>query len=160
MYPEINLVAQSGIVRWPSLKYNAEGQPEFRFTLAKSGPYPWSMPCCAIGHTAEKLAGDLDEGMPVLISAAELCYRKRVTSTGEVSRMEILVWHAQVGQPDLAGVAQDERTDRDEGDSPMVRSFNLKAAVSGCPPKRASRATRNRYSVPGHLRGSSRRIRA
>jgi hypothetical protein len=72
--------------------------------------YPWSMPCCAIGHTAEKLAGDLDEGMPVLISAAELCYRKRDTKAGEVSRMEILVWHAQVGQADLAGVAQEQRT--------------------------------------------------
>ena len=90
MYPEINLVAQSGVVKWPSLKYNAKGQPEFHFVLAKSGAYAWSMPCCAIGHTAEKLAGDLDEGMPVLISAAELCYRKRDTKAGEVSRMEIL----------------------------------------------------------------------
>jgi hypothetical protein len=98
MYPEINLVAQSGIVKWPSLKYNAKGQPEFRFTLAKAGTYPWSMPCCAIGHTAEKLASDLDEGMAVLISAAELCYRKRLVKGAEVSRMEVLVWHAQVGQ--------------------------------------------------------------
>ena len=54
------------------------------FTLAKAGAYAWSMPCCAIGHTAEKLAGDLDEGMPVLISAAELCYRKRATKSGEI----------------------------------------------------------------------------
>ncbi len=146
MYPEINLVAQSGIVRWPVLRYNEKGSPEFRFTLAKSGAYPWSIPCCAVGHTAEKLAGDLDEGMPIIISAAELCYRKRQTKAGEVSRMEILVWRVQVGHPDVARVAQDEHTAPGEDDSTSAG-----AIVEPEPTERATATKARRPRVPKHL---------
>jgi hypothetical protein len=29
----INVVVQAGIVKWPALHYDAQGRPEFRFTL-------------------------------------------------------------------------------------------------------------------------------
>jgi single-stranded DNA-binding protein len=119
MNVDINVVVQSGIVRYPALRYNEHGKPEFRFVLTRTtqGPdghtFTLSIPCCAVAGTAEKLAGDLDEGMSIVITAGELVYRKRDTKEGEKSRLEILVWRAQVERSALAGVAQDERSDTD-----------------------------------------------
>jgi hypothetical protein len=43
------------------------------------------------------LAGEIDEGMHILISVGELCYRKCQTQKhGEISRLEILVWRVQI----------------------------------------------------------------
>jgi hypothetical protein len=104
----INAVIQSGIVKWPGLKYGTDGKPEFRFTLTR--PYQKASgdtgesgyPCCAIGAMAEKLAADLDEGMFVVVTVGELCYRKRQTKAGEMSRLEILVWRVQVGDASVS----------------------------------------------------------
>jgi hypothetical protein len=100
---EINTVLQSGTVQWPSLKYDAQGRPEFRFTLYREAQsadgkmIPFSFPCCAVGSTAERLAGEVDEGHHILISVGELCYRKRQTQKhGELSRLEILCWRLQI----------------------------------------------------------------
>jgi hypothetical protein len=40
------------------------------------------------------LAGELDDGMSLVITAGELVYRRRDTKEGERSRLEILVWRA------------------------------------------------------------------
>jgi single-stranded DNA-binding protein len=94
---DINVVVQSGVVRFPALRYNEQGKPEFRFVLTRtSGQFTLSIPCCSVGATAEKLAGELDDGSAVVITSGELVYRKRDTRDGEKSRLEILVWRATV----------------------------------------------------------------
>jgi single-stranded DNA-binding protein len=89
----VNLVLASGIVRSLALKYATDGKPELRFTLdqEENGFHLW-LPCCAFGATAERLAGDLDDGMAILITSGKLTYKKRQTKLGEQSRLEILVW--------------------------------------------------------------------
>ena len=49
----VNVVVQSGVVKWPSLKYGSNGQPEFRFVLFREtesaqGTFGLSIPCCAV----------------------------------------------------------------------------------------------------------------
>jgi hypothetical protein len=36
MNVDINVVVQSGVVRYPSLRYNEQGKPEFRFVLTRT----------------------------------------------------------------------------------------------------------------------------
>jgi hypothetical protein len=65
----VNVVVQSGTVKWPSLKYGTNGQPEYRFTLyretqnAEGHTFPLSIPCCAVAGTAERLASETDEAV-------------------------------------------------------------------------------------------------
>lgn len=107
----INAVIQSGIVKWPALRYDSGSKPEFRFVLCRETQntdgqtFALSIPCCAVGATSEKLAADLDEGMFVVVTVGELCYRKRQTKAGEMSRLEILVWRVQVGDASVPGAA-------------------------------------------------------
>jgi hypothetical protein len=96
----VNLVVIDGTIKGLSLKYDSESKPELRFTLAQeTGGYnehghPWVSywPCCASGATAERLAGELEDGQHIVITSGKLVYRKRSTKTGDQSRMEILVW--------------------------------------------------------------------
>jgi single-stranded DNA-binding protein len=104
----INVVVQSGIVKWPALRYGTDGKPEFRFVLyretqnAEGQTFPLSIPCCAVSETAERLATELDEGDFVVVTQGELVYRKRDTKDGEKSRLEILVWRVQKDNAALA----------------------------------------------------------
>jgi len=84
-------------------------------------------PCCAVGATAEKLASELDEGMFVVITVGEFCYRKRQTKAGEMSRLEILVWRVQMGDASPPGAAVAARLDdaATPESRPRVRSLNL-----------------------------------
>jgi hypothetical protein len=89
----LNLVVVDGIVKNPALRYGADGRPEFRFTLIQQeGNWPLYLPCCAVGAAAERLAGEIEADMHIVITSGKLCYRKRETKLGEQSRMEILVW--------------------------------------------------------------------
>jgi hypothetical protein len=95
----INVVLLDGIIKGLSLKYDSQSKPELRFTLAqetghdaKGQPWVSYWPCCASGSTAERLVSELEDGQHVVVTSGKLCYRKRSTKTGEVSRMEILVW--------------------------------------------------------------------
>jgi single-stranded DNA-binding protein len=96
----VNLAVLDGVVKSLSVKYDAQSKPELRFTLAQETGgvnehgQPWVsyFPCCASGATAERLAGELEDGQHVVVTSGKLCYRKRATKTGEKSRMEILVW--------------------------------------------------------------------
>jgi single-stranded DNA-binding protein len=107
----INAVIQSGTVQWPALRYDHSGKPEFRFTLVRSTQgaeaqtFTMSLPCCAVGTTAERLATEVDEGDFIVVTQGELVYRKRSTKDGEKSRLEILVWRVQKGEPNLAGAS-------------------------------------------------------
>jgi hypothetical protein len=109
----INMAVADGIVKSLGLKYDAQGKPECRFTLyQEENGYPLYIPCCAVGATAERLAGDLEDGMHIVITSGKLCYRKRHTAKhGEVSRMEVLVW----GVDRLTTSPQDARSDVAEG---------------------------------------------
>jgi single-stranded DNA-binding protein len=95
----INLVVQDGVVKSLSLKYDAEGKPEARWTLQQTAyatdGQAWQLwlPCCASGKAAERLATELEDGMHIVITNGRLCYRKRGTKAGgEQSRLEVLVW--------------------------------------------------------------------
>jgi hypothetical protein len=46
---------------------------------------------CAVGQAALRLTEELEDGLPVVVTAGKLCYRKRQTMLGEQSRLEILV---------------------------------------------------------------------
>jgi hypothetical protein len=99
----INLVVLDGVVKSLALKYDSQSRPELRFTLAQETGgvnehgQPWVSwwPCCASGPTAERLAGELEDGQHVVITRGKLCYRKRSLKSGEVSRIEILVWQTE-----------------------------------------------------------------
>jgi hypothetical protein len=89
----INLVLQDGIVKSLALKYDHQSRPELRFTLEqRDGEFCLWLPCCASGSAAERLAAEIEDGQHVVLTSAKLCYRKRQTKAGEVSRMEILCW--------------------------------------------------------------------
>jgi hypothetical protein len=111
----INVVVQSGIVKWPALRYGSDGRPEYRFVLyretqnADGLTFPLSIPCCAVSSTAERLASELDEGDFIVVTHGELCYRRRDTKEGEKSRLEILVWGVQVGEVAHAEVSAGDR---------------------------------------------------
>jgi single-stranded DNA-binding protein len=104
----INAVIQSGIVKWPALRYDGSGKPEFRFVLyrettnAEGQTFPLSIPCCSPGATGERLAEELNEGDFVVVTVGELVYRRRDTKDGEKSRLEILVWRVQKDDAALA----------------------------------------------------------
>jgi hypothetical protein len=110
----INMVVADGIVKSLALKYGADGKPECRFTLhQEENGFPLFIPCCAVGQAAERLAGDLEDGMHIVITSGKLCYRKRSTAKhGEVSRMEVLVWSVDR----LASVPEATELDDAEGD--------------------------------------------
>jgi hypothetical protein len=110
----INMVVADGIVKSLALKYDANGKPECRFTLyQEENDYPLYVPCCAVGQAAERLAGDLEDGMHIVVTSGKLCYRKRSTAKhGEVSRMEVLVWAVDR----LAMLPQNARSEVTEGD--------------------------------------------
>jgi single-stranded DNA-binding protein len=112
MNVDINVVVQSGVVRYPALRYNEQSKPEFRFVLTRTTEmngqtFTLSIPCCAVGATAEKLAGEIDEGHAIVITAGELVYRKRDTKDGPKSRLEILVWRCQVERSAGGPVSQE-----------------------------------------------------
>jgi hypothetical protein len=106
----INAVIQSGTVKWPALRYDDSGKPEFRFVLyretqnAEGQTFPLSIPCCSPGATGERLAEELNEGDFVVVTVGELVYRRRDTKDGEKSRLEILVWRVQKSELAPAGV--------------------------------------------------------
>jgi hypothetical protein len=107
----INAVMQSGIVKWPALRYDAGSRPEFRFVLyretqnADGHVFPLSIPCCSPGSAGERLAEELNEGDFVVVTVGELVYRRRETKEGEKSRLEILVWRIQKDDSALSGVS-------------------------------------------------------
>jgi hypothetical protein len=110
----VNVVVQSGVVKSPALRYDANSRSEFRFTLVQTEQspdgqksWPFYLPCCAVGSAAERLAGELEEDMPIVVTSGKLCYRRRSTKLGEQSRLEILVWTVQLLSPALAGVPVD-----------------------------------------------------
>jgi hypothetical protein len=109
----INMVVADGIVKSLALKYDANGKSECRFTLhQEENGFPLFIPCTAVGQAAERLAGELEDGMHIVITSGKLCYRKRSTAKhGEVSRMEVLVWSVDR----LTTLPQDERSDETEG---------------------------------------------
>jgi hypothetical protein len=109
----INVVVADGIVENLALRYDANSKPECRFTLhQEENGYPLYVPCCAVGQAAERLAGELEDGMHVVITSGKLCYRKRTTAKhGEVSRMEVLVW----GVDRLTTPPQETRSEVTEG---------------------------------------------
>ena len=100
----INLVVLDGVVKSLAMKYDSSSKPELRFTLQQETGgvnehgQPWVSwwPCCASGPTAERLAGELEDGQHVVITSGKLCYRKRSLKSGEVSRIEILCWAVEV----------------------------------------------------------------
>jgi single-stranded DNA-binding protein len=93
----INLVVASGIVKSPALRFDAQGRAEYRFTLEqRDGEYTLWLPCFAPGAAGERLHEQLDEGQHVVITSGRLAYKKRDTKDGERSRLEILVWSADV----------------------------------------------------------------
>jgi hypothetical protein len=123
----INTVIQSGFVKWPALRYDGGAKPEFRFVLyrettnAEGQVFPLSIPCCSPGGTGERLAEELNEGDFIVVTVGELVYRKRQTKAGEVSRLEILVWCVQKGEPALAGVAAAVETTSESTVEPPAR---------------------------------------
>jgi single-stranded DNA-binding protein len=135
----VNVVVQSGIVKWPSLKYGPTDSPEYRFTLyretqnADGQTFPLSIPCCAVSGTAERLASETDEGDFIVVTQGELVYRKRDTKDGEKSRLEILVWRVQKGEPLAeASVAMDATSEPTPEPPPKVRRRSYpKAALQG-----------------------------
>jgi hypothetical protein len=94
----INLVVIDGTVKSLSMKYDSQSRPELRFTLEQTDHSAdgkvWTSywPCCASGSTAERLAGELEDGQRIVITSGKLVYRKRSTKTGDQSRIGILVW--------------------------------------------------------------------
>jgi hypothetical protein len=128
----VNVVVQSGLVKWPALRYDPGSRPEFRFVLyretqnADDQTFALSIPCCAVSSTAERLASEMDEGDFVVITVGELCYRKRQTRAGEVSRLEILVWRVQKGEPALAGASVVAETSPEPADDPPARAESKK----------------------------------
>jgi hypothetical protein len=123
----INLVVLDGVAQHVALRYDEHSRPELRFTLEQvehaTDGKPWTLylPCVAVGSAAERLAGELEDGEHIILTSTKLCYRKRSTKLGEQSRMEILVWTVDR----LTELAQDERTDpdegRDQGNEPPMR---------------------------------------
>lgn len=91
----VNVCLQSGVVKNLALRHGADSKKdELRFTLDQesNGFHLW-LPCTSVGATAERLAEQLNEGDAIVITSGQLTYRKRATkSSGEVSRLEILVW--------------------------------------------------------------------
>jgi hypothetical protein len=104
----VNAVIQSGMVKWPGLRYDGNGRPEFRFVLyrettnAEGQTFPLSIPCCSPGATGERFATELDEGDFVVVTVGELVYRRRDTKDGEKSGLEILGWRVQKDDTALA----------------------------------------------------------
>jgi hypothetical protein len=89
----INMVLASGLVKSPALRYDPQSRPEFRFTLEqRDGDFCLWLPCFTPGAAAERLAGELEEGMHICITSGRLAYKKRPTKAGEQSRLEVLVW--------------------------------------------------------------------
>lgn len=89
----MNVVIVSGEVQFLALRYDAQGKPELRFTLAQEeNGFHLYLPCCASGSAAERLGSELEDGMAVVITSGKLCYRKHQTQKGELSRMEVLCW--------------------------------------------------------------------
>lgn len=93
----LNVVVIDGIVKSLALRYDAGGKPELRWTLEQADKQ-WSLyvPCCASGATAERLANAIEEGQHLIITSGQLCSRKRTLKGGEQSRLEMLVWQADV----------------------------------------------------------------
>jgi hypothetical protein len=68
-------------------------------TTADSYTFPLSIPCCSPGALGERFAADIDEGDFIVVTHSELVYRRRDTTDGETSRLEILAWRVQKGEP-------------------------------------------------------------
>jgi hypothetical protein len=89
----VNVTVQSGVMRSPALRYDHQSRPEFRFTLDQAdGEWHLYLPCCAVGATAERLAGDLDDGVAIVITSGKLCYRKRPGSPAGTSYRDRREW--------------------------------------------------------------------
>ena len=94
----LNLVVASGTVKSLGLRYDSQARPELRFTLeqreesADGRTFTLFLPCCASSSAATRLAEEIEDGQHIVITSGKLCYRKRTTKAGEVSRLEILVW--------------------------------------------------------------------
>jgi hypothetical protein len=92
-----NLVIQDGVVKSLAMRYDANSKPELRFTLVQTEKeWPLYLPCFCPGAAGERLANELEDGQHILVTSGKLSYRKRTTKAGEVSRLEILVWAADV----------------------------------------------------------------
>jgi hypothetical protein len=98
----VNIVVLDGVAQHVALRYDEHSRPELRFTLTQvehaTDGKPWTLylPCVTSGSAAERLASEIVEGQHIILTSAKLCYRKRTTKLGEQSRMEILVWTADV----------------------------------------------------------------
>ncbi len=120
----VNLVLASGVVKSLALKYDHQSRPELRFTLEqRDGEFCLWLPCFTPGAAAERLAGDLEDGMHICITSGRLAYKKRPTKAGEQARLEILVWSIER----LSESPQVERTD--EGKA-IPRLTNRQALLS------------------------------
>jgi hypothetical protein len=121
----INAVIQSGTVKWPALRYDGSGKPEFRFVLyrettnADGQTFPLSIPCWSPGATGERLATELDAGDFVVVTVGELVYRRRDTKDGEKSRLEILVWRVQKDDAAVATLSTDHAESESTTEPPV-----------------------------------------
>jgi hypothetical protein len=148
-----NIVIQDGVVKSLAMRYDANSKPELRWTLEQqSGEFCLYLPCFAPGAAGERLAGELEDGQHILVTSGKLAYRKRTTKAGEVSRLEILVWAADVlSAPSSSPV--DERTDADPSlgmsdDSPNAPGGERRPSQKGKP--RYPKTTKERW-VPSGL---------
>ena len=147
----VNMVVIDGEVQHLALRYDEQSRPELRFTLqatdhATDGK-PWTSywPCTASGSAAERLAGEIADGQHILVSSGKLCYRKRSTKLGEVSRLEILVWSADV----LSGIDHQETLGTTAPNS-MSEDAALNVGHSGEPEPVPGHKARRR-ATPRHL---------
>ena len=147
----INLVVLDGVVKSLALKYDQQLRPELRFTLEQTehatDGKPWTLylPCVAVGSAAERLAGEIEDGQHIILTSAKLCYRKRTTKLGEQSRMEILVWTADV----LSGIDHQETLGTTAPNS-MSEDAALNVGHSGEPEPVHGHKARRR-ETPRHL---------
>jgi single-stranded DNA-binding protein len=151
----INMVVADGIVENLSLRYDANGKSECRFTLhQEENGFPLFIPCTAVGQAAERLAGDLEDGMHIVITLGKLCYRKRSTAKlGEVSRMEVLVWSVEkltTSPQDARSVSGEEEDTGPEGETADHHSANLRNDPEPMP---APKARRRPYPQQARLGG-------
>jgi single-stranded DNA-binding protein len=148
----INLTVQDGVVKSPALRYDSNSKPELRFTLVQTErDWPLYLPCTAVGAAAERLASEIEDGQHIIVTSGKLCYRKRQTQkSGEVSRLEILVWSVDV----LAGVDHQEISETTAPNS-MSEELSSRVEAASVPhgaEERARAPKARRPRLPKHVK--------
>ena len=105
----VNAVLQSGTVKWPGLRYDGNGRPEFRFVLyretanAEGQTFPLSIPCCspgATGGTSGHRTGRRREAIQTLkgqLIAADRTLRLPPTGSETAhARSKLILWSKMV----------------------------------------------------------------